>query len=117
MQSKELVHAMHSSGPQNKFIVASKSQLQHLCNKEGGEDQSEDDTTCSFSKWASVAMTTTTSRLVVVVIVNFSHINDWLNYNYSINYNNDYEIFVVNSWQLYIVDYTWATLMPYIWAW
>jgi hypothetical protein len=45
-------------------------------------------------------MTTTTSRLVVVVIVNFSQVDDWLDYNHSIDYDYDYEIFVVNSQQL-----------------
>jgi hypothetical protein len=38
----------------------------------------------------SVAMTTTSSRLVVVVVVDFSRVGDRLDYDYSTNYDYDY---------------------------
>jgi hypothetical protein len=42
----------------------------------------------------------TSSRLVVVVVVDFSQVNDRLDYNYRTDYDYDYEIFVVDSRRL-----------------
>jgi hypothetical protein len=45
--------------------------------------------TSSF-EMTSVAVTTTTSRLIVIVVVDFSRVGDRLDYDYSTDYNYDY---------------------------
>jgi len=43
-----------------------------------------------LSKQTSVAATTTCSQLIVIVVVDFSRVDDQLDYDYSTNYDYDY---------------------------